>query len=694
MSLLLEAVDSGDVLDTIDLSGDGVLVYDTGDAEEIFEGVRRRTKVSDAELYRLMNPWSNGYLRVREEGPETAAVQVHLFTCREGGSKTGKVLHPGPCKGWKHALPKDDPRHPSNRPTPKTRTKKASAPRKQDPPSGTAEAQISDAYSGLAKEPGDFVSLANLRDALPDLSREEQDAALTRMAMAGDMDFIPEENQKVIDERDRAAALTLGGEPKHWVATPLNSESGARARQSRLDAVRAPGRMAAEVLERAGNEDSLEAIKRSALADHNRNVASFGDDSPAAAASRDLLAAVNGASSATDAREAVRAASHKLGFDLKGRVGTRMPFDPKQFDGVSSKPRQGQRVEVLRPAVLSPDGLLLEKGVVDTVSTIAAQAGVHLFTCTLTDEWHRGKCRDRSKAGWDKGLKGAPGKKGAEKVKDSAKTAVPKKAAASKTAKGTKKAATPTAVPSHEAVAKAFTPQAMRDRQAALEKEYEGRTVGDVFDLDTAAREETLRGIFEGDYGGFKAKDVKIDRRSKDWFSVEGRFYTAEGKYAGDFSREFVRNDDGSITVRHDYLTLAPIYQGQGLAERFNGKMFGWYRGSRVRDAELHANIDVGPYAWARAGWDLRAEKDAAKVSGWLREKADTYPDKAQARAAQKMADRLDKEKFGSPTYPTAYEISQLGRQPGQGKDDSWIGKDALLGKGHEYDAVMNFEYD
>lgn len=33
------------------------------------------------------------------------ASMPHLFTCREGNSKTGKVLHPGPCKGWKDAMP-------------------------------------------------------------------------------------------------------------------------------------------------------------------------------------------------------------------------------------------------------------------------------------------------------------------------------------------------------------------------------------------------------------------------------------------------------------------------------------------------------------------------------------------------------------------------------------------------------------
>lgn len=56
-------------------------------------------------------------------GPITVS-SVHLFTCREGNSKTGKVLHKGPCAGWRSLLPEDDPRHPNN-------SRKAKAPRER-----------------------------------------------------------------------------------------------------------------------------------------------------------------------------------------------------------------------------------------------------------------------------------------------------------------------------------------------------------------------------------------------------------------------------------------------------------------------------------------------------------------------------------------------------------------------------------
>lgn len=254
----------------------------------------------------------------------------------------------------------------------------------------------------------------------------------------------------------------------------------------------------------------------------------------------------------------------------------------------------------------------------------------------------------------------------------------------------------PPAMPSKEDVAKAFSPAALEARQKQLEKEYEGRTVADLFDMDFEQLAETAQGILEGKYGDFEVKNVDASKAGKDRVLIEGEVYGKNGQRVGEFSRYLLRNADGSFSAQHEVLKLDPKTQGQGFAEQLNAKLFGWYRGSRIKDASLHANIDVGPYAWARAGWGFKAKKDATKVAGWLRETAEKFPDEEQAKAARDMADRLENEDFDADTFPTAYEISQLGRKPGQGKRDSWIGKDALLGDPkdeHQYDAVMQFEY-
>ncbi|MBF8193276.1 hypothetical protein ITP53_47940 [Nonomuraea sp. K274] len=60
-------VSDGTVLDTIRLDG-GTLVYDTGEARDVVESVRRRTPGgSDQAVYDALvaGGWSNGYATIR-----------------------------------------------------------------------------------------------------------------------------------------------------------------------------------------------------------------------------------------------------------------------------------------------------------------------------------------------------------------------------------------------------------------------------------------------------------------------------------------------------------------------------------------------------------------------------------------------------------------------------------------------------
>ncbi len=80
------------------------------------------------------------------------------------------------------------------------------------------EARIRVAYRELARVPGDWVALADVRDAVADLDRPAVDAALHTMSRAADVDLIPVANSKALDARDREAALHLGGEDIHALA--------------------------------------------------------------------------------------------------------------------------------------------------------------------------------------------------------------------------------------------------------------------------------------------------------------------------------------------------------------------------------------------------------------------------------------------------------------------------------------------
>jgi hypothetical protein len=87
-----------------------------------------------------------------------------------------------------------------------------------DPLGDDIEARVRDAYVGLAAHAGGWVDLVRLRDALPDLSKQDLDDALTRMYRSPGVSLIPEENQKTLTAEDRAAAVEIGDQDKHLIA--------------------------------------------------------------------------------------------------------------------------------------------------------------------------------------------------------------------------------------------------------------------------------------------------------------------------------------------------------------------------------------------------------------------------------------------------------------------------------------------
>lgn len=82
------------------------------------------------------------------------------------------------------------------------------------------EEQIRTAYAQLTatREPGSFnrwVKLSELRPLLAGATREEVDAELDRMIERPDVHLMAELNQRTLTDEDRAAAVDVGGEPRH-----------------------------------------------------------------------------------------------------------------------------------------------------------------------------------------------------------------------------------------------------------------------------------------------------------------------------------------------------------------------------------------------------------------------------------------------------------------------------------------------
>lgn len=80
------------------------------------------------------------------------------------------------------------------------------------------EVRLRLAYAELVARPGGWVSLQQLRLAVPELPRPTVDAALISLYQQPGVSLIPEENQKVLTPADRDAAVEIGNQDKHLIA--------------------------------------------------------------------------------------------------------------------------------------------------------------------------------------------------------------------------------------------------------------------------------------------------------------------------------------------------------------------------------------------------------------------------------------------------------------------------------------------
>jgi hypothetical protein len=87
-----------------------------------------------------------------------------------------------------------------------------------DPLGDGIEARVRSAYVRLAAYDGGWVDLVRLRAALPDVSKQDLDEALTKMYRVPGVSLMREDNQKTLTADDHAAAVQIGNQPKHMIA--------------------------------------------------------------------------------------------------------------------------------------------------------------------------------------------------------------------------------------------------------------------------------------------------------------------------------------------------------------------------------------------------------------------------------------------------------------------------------------------
>lgn len=85
-----------------------------------------------------------------------------------------------------------------------------------EPPRSIADDVIA-AYQSLGARPGELVSLADLRDRLQEVDRDTLDVTLKSMDRQRTIQLEPEPNRKALTREMREAAVSLGGEDKHYI---------------------------------------------------------------------------------------------------------------------------------------------------------------------------------------------------------------------------------------------------------------------------------------------------------------------------------------------------------------------------------------------------------------------------------------------------------------------------------------------
>lgn len=225
--------------------------------------------------------------------------------------------------------------------------------------------------------------------------------------------------------------------------------------------------------------------------------------------------------------------------------------------------------------------------------------------------------------------------------------------------------------------------------KARKSKKGLGDLLGRQVDPDT---EREIRDLLDGTYAGLEVRVADVKARPG-VIIMRADIHDSSGKKVGQTARQFWRGDPSDPDVLwayHDVLELDKEVQGQGFAQAWNGHLGELYAQSGTSYIKTEANIDVGGYTWARQGFDFEDDDARADWIGQARTKVaalrkgngkNTLPGLTRAQVDEQisaMEDLLDRMDSGEAV--STYEISQLGRQPGMGRDDPWIGKATMLG--------------
>lgn len=216
------------------------------------------------------------------------------------------------------------------------------------------------------------------------------------------------------------------------------------------------------------------------------------------------------------------------------------------------------------------------------------------------------------------------------------------------------------------------------------------------------AQTAVLRDVYETSAGGLTARVGRVAPLRDGSLAVSGRIVDSRGREVGKWRRTIYQPGPDGTFVSHDRLELDPPYRGRGFSKAFNDRAIQWYRASGIDAVSLSAT-DVGTYTWPAYGFDFAHEEVAmhaltnlhaliaALRSGRRRVDLDGVradipaalaeaPDlEGQLAEADRAVGRAEHSEWGQAGFPSARELSRVGRRGRAGTDAMWLGKFLML---------------
>lgn len=131
-------------------------------------------------------------------------------------------------------------------------------------------------------------------------------------------------------------------------------------------------------------------------------------------------------------------------------------------------------------------------------------------------------------------------------------------------------------------------------------------------------------------HGPLRSQVTHVESSPEGRVTVRGQVQHDEKGDVGNFARSFYRDRKGQLVAEHQYLELPGDDQGTGFGRGFYEHAERHYGDLGVHRAELHADVTVGKYAWAKHGYDFASERERGQMwerfKDWADHHGHTFP--------------------------------------------------------------------